>query len=170
MRRIRLAGSIALSARFEPPFCTFSSAPTSKSVAMDALSRTAMCARFQTEKTDLRFAGTRITRCGLSTRRRAARERRVGPGSRSDLSVLMSTRKRSSSPSLKPAARSARSARCRIDRRPYPPGPEAGSPNQLRVCYEAGPTGDVLYWQLIGLGVHCDVVAPRWCRRRPVIG
>ena len=35
-----------------------------------------------------------------------------------------------------------------------------GSPEQLRVCYEAGPTGYVLYWQLIGLGVHCDVVAP----------
>ena len=31
---------------------------------------------------------------------------------------------------------------------------------QLRLCYEAGPTGYVLYWQLIGLGVHCDVVAP----------
>jgi transposase len=35
-----------------------------------------------------------------------------------------------------------------------------GPPDQLRVCYEAGPTGYVLYWQLIGLGVHCDVVAP----------
>jgi transposase len=31
---------------------------------------------------------------------------------------------------------------------------------QLRVCYEAGPTGYVIYWQLTGLGVHCDVVAP----------
>jgi transposase len=30
----------------------------------------------------------------------------------------------------------------------------------LRVCYEAGPTGYVLYWQLTSLGVHCDVVAP----------
>lgn len=30
----------------------------------------------------------------------------------------------------------------------------------LRVCYEAGPTGYVLYWQLVKLGVHCDVVAP----------
>ena len=30
----------------------------------------------------------------------------------------------------------------------------------LRVCYEAGPTGYVLYWQLTRLGVHCDVVAP----------
>jgi transposase len=28
------------------------------------------------------------------------------------------------------------------------------------MCYEAGPTGYVLYWQLIGLGVHCDVIAP----------
>jgi len=35
-----------------------------------------------------------------------------------------------------------------------------GKPEQLRVCYEAGPTGYVLYWQLSELGVHCDVVAP----------
>ncbi len=32
--------------------------------------------------------------------------------------------------------------------------------NQLRVCYEAGPTGYVLYWQLTALGVDCQVVAP----------
>lgn len=31
---------------------------------------------------------------------------------------------------------------------------------QLRVCYEAGPTGYVLYWQLTQLGVACEVVAP----------
>jgi transposase len=30
----------------------------------------------------------------------------------------------------------------------------------LRVCYEAGPTGYVLYWQLSELGVKCEVVAP----------
>jgi transposase len=30
----------------------------------------------------------------------------------------------------------------------------------LRACYEAGPTGYVLYWQLTGLGVRCEVVAP----------
>jgi transposase len=30
----------------------------------------------------------------------------------------------------------------------------------LRVCYEAGPTGYALYWQLTGLGVKCEVVAP----------
>jgi transposase len=35
-----------------------------------------------------------------------------------------------------------------------------GPAAQLRVCYEAGPTGSVIYWQLTGLGVHCDGVAP----------
>jgi transposase len=35
-----------------------------------------------------------------------------------------------------------------------------GQPEQLRVCYEAGPTGYVLYWQLSELGVKCEVVAP----------
>jgi len=35
-----------------------------------------------------------------------------------------------------------------------------GSSEQLRVCYEAGPTGYVLYWQLTELGIKCEVVAP----------
>lgn len=35
-----------------------------------------------------------------------------------------------------------------------------GRPDSWKVCYEAGPTGYVLYWQLTQLGVHCDVVAP----------
>src|SRR5438874_330463 len=35
-----------------------------------------------------------------------------------------------------------------------------GPPHSLRVCYEAGPCGYVLYWQLTELGVHCEVVAP----------
>lgn len=35
-----------------------------------------------------------------------------------------------------------------------------GKPQSLKVCYEAGPTGYVLYWQLSELGVHCEVVAP----------
>jgi len=30
----------------------------------------------------------------------------------------------------------------------------------LQVCYEAGPTGYALYWQLVELGVACEVVAP----------
>lgn len=35
-----------------------------------------------------------------------------------------------------------------------------GPLDALRVCYEAGPTGYPLYWQLTALGVHCDVIAP----------
>lgn len=35
-----------------------------------------------------------------------------------------------------------------------------GPAKQLKVCYEAGPTGYVLYWQLTALGVACEVVAP----------
>ena len=35
-----------------------------------------------------------------------------------------------------------------------------GKPEQLRACYEAGPTGYVLYWQLSELGVKCEVIAP----------
>ena len=35
-----------------------------------------------------------------------------------------------------------------------------GKPEQLRVCYEGGPTGYVLYWRSSELGVKCEVVAP----------
>lgn len=35
-----------------------------------------------------------------------------------------------------------------------------GPPQKLQACYEAGPTGYGLYWQLTKLGVGCDVVAP----------
>ena len=35
-----------------------------------------------------------------------------------------------------------------------------GPAKQLRACYEAGPTGYVLYWQLTALGVECQVIAP----------
>ena len=35
-----------------------------------------------------------------------------------------------------------------------------GPARSLRACYEAGPTGYVLYWQLTTLGVECQVVAP----------
>jgi transposase len=35
-----------------------------------------------------------------------------------------------------------------------------GSQQQLKACYEAGPTGYVLYWQLTALGIACQVVAP----------
>src|SRR5215471_15218476 len=35
-----------------------------------------------------------------------------------------------------------------------------GNRKKVKVCYEAGPTGYALYWQLTELGVHCEVVAP----------
>jgi transposase len=35
-----------------------------------------------------------------------------------------------------------------------------GPAEQLQACYEAGPTGYVLYWQLTALGVKCEVIAP----------
>jgi transposase len=35
-----------------------------------------------------------------------------------------------------------------------------GPVEHLRACYEAGPTGFVLYWQLTELGVECAVIAP----------
>ena len=42
-----------------------------------------------------------------------------------------------------------------------------GSPEQLRACYEAGPTGFVLYWQLTQWGVDCAVVAPSLVPKKP---
>ena len=35
-----------------------------------------------------------------------------------------------------------------------------GPVEKLKACYEAGPTGYVLYWQLAELGVRCEVIAP----------
>lgn len=35
-----------------------------------------------------------------------------------------------------------------------------GPVQELRACYEAGPTGYVLYWQLSAMGVDCQVIAP----------
>lgn len=35
-----------------------------------------------------------------------------------------------------------------------------GPVKQVKACYEAGPTGYVLYWQLTQLGVACEVIAP----------
>src|SRR5207237_9978320 len=35
-----------------------------------------------------------------------------------------------------------------------------GPSDDLRICYEAGPCGYALYWQLTELGVQCMVVAP----------
>lgn len=35
-----------------------------------------------------------------------------------------------------------------------------GPKKSLQVCYEAGPTGYALYWQLEALGIACEVIAP----------
>src|SRR5512139_1377013 len=35
-----------------------------------------------------------------------------------------------------------------------------GPAEKIKACYEAGPTGYVLYWQLTQLGVACEVIAP----------
>jgi transposase len=35
-----------------------------------------------------------------------------------------------------------------------------GPVQHLKACYEAGPTGYVLYWQLTQLGVSCEIIAP----------
>ena len=41
-----------------------------------------------------------------------------------------------------------------------------GPADQLRACYEAGPTGFVLYWQLTQLGVERAVVAPTLVQKK----
>jgi transposase len=35
-----------------------------------------------------------------------------------------------------------------------------GPAEELRFCYEAGPTGYALYWQLTRMGAKCEVVTP----------
>ena len=42
-----------------------------------------------------------------------------------------------------------------------------GAVQHLRACYEAGPTGYVLYWQLTKLGVACEVIAPGLVPSKP---
>src|SRR6266542_2873859 len=42
-----------------------------------------------------------------------------------------------------------------------------GAREHLRACYEAGPCGYVLYWQLTQLGVSCAVVAPTLVPTKP---
>ena len=42
-----------------------------------------------------------------------------------------------------------------------------GMTHDLRVCYEAGPGGFVLYWQLTRMGIPCTVIAPSLIPRRP---
>jgi transposase len=42
-----------------------------------------------------------------------------------------------------------------------------GPVEQLQFCYEAGPTGYVVYWQLTALGAKCEVVAPSLVPSKP---
>lgn len=42
-----------------------------------------------------------------------------------------------------------------------------GHPENLKVCYEAGPTGYPLYRLFIGLGIECDVIAPGLIPQKP---
>src|SRR5215475_10680695 len=42
-----------------------------------------------------------------------------------------------------------------------------GPVQHVRACYEAGPTGYVLYWQLTQLGVACEVIAPSLVPSKP---
>jgi transposase len=43
----------------------------------------------------------------------------------------------------------------------------AGRREQLKVCYEAGPTGYELYRLLTGMGVYCEVIAPSLIPKAP---
>jgi transposase len=42
-----------------------------------------------------------------------------------------------------------------------------GEKERLRVCYEAGPTGYALYWQLSKMGIECQVIAPSLIPKKP---
>ena len=42
-----------------------------------------------------------------------------------------------------------------------------GDRRELKVCYEAGPTGYALFWQLKKLGVECEVIAPSLIPKKP---
>jgi transposase len=42
-----------------------------------------------------------------------------------------------------------------------------GAPDTLRFCYEAGPCGYGLYWQLVQLGAQCEVIAPTLIPTKP---
>jgi transposase len=44
---------------------------------------------------------------------------------------------------------------------------QLGNSGNLRVCYEAGPTGYALYRLLLTLNIHCNVIAPSLIPQRP---
>ncbi|MGJ7923314.1 IS110 family transposase, partial [Neobacillus sp. LXY-4] len=42
-----------------------------------------------------------------------------------------------------------------------------GSPENLKFCYEAGPTGYPLYRLFLNMGIECDVIAPSLIPNKP---
>lgn len=42
-----------------------------------------------------------------------------------------------------------------------------GKPENLKVCYEAGPTGYPLYRMFMSMGIECDVIAPSLIPQKP---
>jgi hypothetical protein len=44
-----------------------------------------------------------------------------------------------------------------------------GPADSVRACYEAGPTGSVIYWQLTTPACTVRWWRPRWCQRRRAI-
>lgn len=44
---------------------------------------------------------------------------------------------------------------------------KVGEPEQLRVCYEAGPTGYGLYRLLKSMDIECEVIAPSLIPQKP---
>jgi len=44
---------------------------------------------------------------------------------------------------------------------------KVGKPQELKICYEAGPTGYALYWQLTQQGFECEVIAPSLAPSKP---
>jgi len=42
-----------------------------------------------------------------------------------------------------------------------------GEPEQLKICYEAGPTGYGIYRFFISLGIECEVIAPSLIPQKP---
>ena len=45
-----------------------------------------------------------------------------------------------------------------------------GPVEPLWACYEAGPTGYIVYWQLTALKVACEVIAPTLVPSKPATG
>jgi hypothetical protein len=130
---------------------------------MDELTRTAVGRLFQNKRPTLRFAYAWVT---LREQCRATFERRVGPMNKIRF-VGLDVHAETVAVAVAEPDGEVRSLGM------IPNRPEAirrlvrklEPEEQLRFCYEAGPTGYVLYWQLTALGAKCEVVAPSLSRK-----